>query len=69
MAKPIRKRGNPDFKSTCIYLTKRTDLEWRRAFLDLEAQGHHVERSALVEQLLREWLKNPRPIDEPPTPA
>ena len=62
MARPVRKRGNADYKVSSYYITRRTDTAFKHALLDVQDQGFQIDRSDIIEGLIAEWVENPRPI-------
>jgi hypothetical protein len=60
MARPSRKRGNPDFVSSSFYIPRCLNLQFDRAILDLKAAGHlQIDRSDVLRRLIESWVANP----------
>jgi len=60
MARPSRKRGNPDWVSSSFYIPRRLNFQFDRAILDLKAAGHlQVDRSDVLQHLIASWVARP----------
>ena len=64
MARPSRKRANPDYVSSSFYLPKEINFAFDLALLNLRAEGHLMDRSDVIAALLKRWAKNPKPLSK-----
>ena len=62
MARPSAKRGNPSFVSSSFYVDKITNINFNKALLDMQANGHELDRSDVIGALMKQWAACPHPL-------
>ena len=62
MARPATKSGNPAYVSSSFYVDKVVNINFNKALLDMQANGHQLDRSDVIGALMEQWAACPRPI-------